>query len=235
MSDLKLNSQGQGLIAFSAENRLTWASINFGAAAVATTSCGADSAILLHLLSIWAPETSIYFIDTKFHFPETLAYKRQLESRLGLNIQTLSPADAPNASPMERGRLWETDPDACCRIHKSEVLEKALADSAIWITGLRREQSKIRGSIGLVEELAGGRVKFNPIFDWSAGDMERYFRNHDLPRHPLMDKGYSSIGCAPCTRCPIKADDPRSGRWAGQEKTECGIHFLYQKPKTQAT
>ncbi len=192
------------------------------------SSFGAESAVLLHLAAQVDPHVPVLFLDTDKHFPETIAYRDELVARLGLtNMQVLTPDPVDIAAKDDNGLRWSWDPDGCCDLRKVRPLAKALAHFDASLTGRKAFQSSGRATLPRFEidaSDAQGRLKINPLIDWSAADIDAYFEAHDLPRHPLVEQGYLSIGCAPCTR-PVKpGEDPRAGRWSGWEKTECGIH-----------
>jgi phosphoadenosine phosphosulfate reductase len=190
------------------------------------SSFGAESAVLLHMVASIDRATPVIFLDTGKLFPETLRYRDALCARLSLtDLRSVAPDAGRLARTDAQGRLWETDPDLCCWQRKVEPLDEALGGFAAWITGRKRNQAALRRALPLVEDGPDGRVKVNPLAGWDQDDIAAYFAAHDLPRHPLESQGYRSIGCAPCTR-PVRAgEDPRAGRWAGREKTECGIHL----------
>jgi phosphoadenosine phosphosulfate reductase len=168
----------------------------------------------------------VIFVDTRRLFPETLAYRDALVARLGLtDIRTVSPAAADEERRDPRGALFAVDPDQCCHFRKVEPLARALFPFAAWITGRKRHQATTRASIPTFEADAA-HIKINPLAAWSPQQIAAYARAHDLPAHPLVARGYPSIGCMPCTT-PVAADeDARAGRWRGQDKTECGIHVV---------
>jgi phosphoadenosine phosphosulfate reductase len=198
------------------------------------SSFGAESAVLLHLLAQIDPGIPVLFLDTGKHFPETLAYRDQLVERLGLtNLVVLTPDEDELAKKDESGLRWSYDPDGCCEIRKVRPLAKALERYDASFTGRKAFQSQTRANLPRFEidtSDAAGRLKINPLIDWSAADIADLFEKHDLPRHPLVAKGYPSIGCAPCTNKVAEGEDPRSGRWAGWDKTECGIHKPGEEP-----
>lgn len=192
------------------------------------SSFGAESAVLLHLTAQVAPDLPVLFLDTGKHFPETLAYRDTLIARLGLtNLVNLAPDAAELAKKDESGLRWSYDPDGCCEIRKVKPLAKALLGFDASITGRKSFQSSTRANLPRFEidsSDAQGRLKINPLIDWSAAQIAAYFVEHDLPPHPLVAEGYPSIGCSPCTSKVAEGEDPRSGRWQGWDKTECGIH-----------
>ncbi len=188
------------------------------------SSFGSESAVLLHQISKIDPAFPIVFINTGKLFNETLDYKDTLKSELGLsNIKIYQPKLDLVQKEDPYGILHQNKPDLCCFVRKVEPLSRALANTKIWITGRKRFQGSDRSDLPLFE-LDDMRVKVNPLVSWSREDVDKYFREHHLPKHPLVEKGYLSIGCIPCTT-PVKpGEDPRAGRWRGQIKTECGIH-----------
>jgi len=181
---------------------------------VATSSFQTQSLPFLHMLSRSLPQVPILFLDTGFHFPETLAYKDQLVSQLGLNIQVI---EAPKVA------LYQEDTDACCGLNKVQPLQQALASAQVWLTGIRRDQTSQRQAAQWMSVEPSGLIKICPMLDWTELQIQRYIDRHNLPQHPLTRRGYLSIGCAPCTE-PAVLGASRSGRWAKKEKTECGIH-----------
>jgi phosphoadenosine phosphosulfate reductase len=193
------------------------------------SSFGAESAVLLHLVSRIDPSIPVLFLETGKHFPETLAYRDLLVDRLGLtNVIDLTPDPEDLAKQDESGLRWSYDPDGCCEIRKVRPLARALAGYDASITGRKAFQSSTRAHLPRFEidnSDAQGRLKINPLIDWSAEDLAAYFAEHDLPPHPLVAEGYPSIGCSPCTSRVAEGEDPRSGRWKGWDKTECGIHI----------
>jgi phosphoadenosine phosphosulfate reductase len=190
------------------------------------SSFGTESAILLHMISEIDPATPVVFLDTGKLFPETLAYRDELVSRLGLtDVRSIKPDGKQLAAWDPDGRLWQKDVDLCCAIRKTNPLDEALEGFAAWITGRKRSQGGQRANMDLVEAGPDGRTTVNPLALWDDAQIEAYFEEHDLPRHPLQAEGYTSIGCATCTLRPRPGEDKRSGRWAGLDKTECGIHM----------
>lgn len=192
------------------------------------SSFGAESAVLLHLVARVSPALPVLFLDTGKHFAETLAYRDLLVERLGLtNLVNLVPDAEALARRDETGLRWSYDPDGCCEIRKVQPLAKALLDFDASITGRKSFQSSTRANLPRFEidsSDAQGRLKINPLIDWSAEAIAAYLAEYDLPPHPLVTEGYPSIGCSPCTTKVAPGEDPRSGRWKGWDKTECGIH-----------
>ncbi len=194
------------------------------------SSFGAESAVLLALVASIEPATPILFIETGQHFPETLEYRQRLVERLGLtDVRDIAPAATDLAYSDPSGELWYYDSDACCGLRKVMPLAGALKPFDAWITGRKRHQSKNRAELPFFE-LVDGKVKINPLADWTAERINAEMERLDLPQHPLVHRGFRSIGCAPCTRPTHDGEDARAGRWAGKGKVECGIHQLFPKP-----
>lgn len=190
------------------------------------SSFGADSVVLLHMVAQVDKSLPVYFLETGKHFPETLAYVETLKDRLGLsNLRVLHPDARDLARFDPDGTLWETDPDSCCHIRKTEPLDGAMAGFGGWVTGRKRYQTSERGVLPHFELTSDDRIKVNPLAYFSDADVTDYKATHGLPEHPLFAKGYKSIGCAPCTTIVAEGEDPRAGRWRGLNKKECGIHF----------
>ena len=188
------------------------------------SSFGADSVVLLHMVAQVDPTTPVVFVDTGQHFEETLSYRDALVARLGLtNLINAEPDAEVTAAEDPEKFLFASDPDRCCDIRKVQPLARALDGYDAWITGRKGFQSATRSRVPLFEA-EGDRVKVNPLVGWSATDLLDYIRAADLPPHPLVAKGFPSIGCLPCTSRVAPGEDPRAGRWRGRTKTECGIH-----------
>jgi phosphoadenosine phosphosulfate reductase len=188
------------------------------------SSFGAESAVLLHLAAQIDPSIPVLFLDTGHHFGQTLDYRRSLATKLGLiDVRDLRPQYQDLATQDPSANLYKTSTDACCNIRKVLPLDRALQDFDAWITGRKRFQASSRLRLAVVE--AGeGKIKFNPLANWSRTELDAYVAEHALPAHPLVQFGYPSIGCWPCTNPVEDGQDARSGRWAGADKTECGIH-----------
>ena len=200
--------------------------VDLGSVAL-VSSFGAESVVLLHLVSVIAPETPVLFIDTRMLFAETLEYQRKLADSLPLcDIRTIRAAAPRLALEDPDNTLHQFSTDACCGVRKVEPLARALAPFDGWITGRKRYQGTSRQQVEFFEAEGDLRIKVNPLAHWGREDLEDYMVNNRLPRHPLVAKGYPSIGCAPCTSPVKEGEDPRAGRWRGSEKTECGIHFV---------
>jgi phosphoadenosine phosphosulfate reductase len=188
------------------------------------SSFGAESAVLLHLAAQVNPKIPVLFLDTGMLFGQTLDYRQQLAAKLGLtDVRDLRPRFEDLATGDANADLWKTDTDACCHIRKVIPLDAALDGFSGWITGRKRFHGGDRMRLPVVEE-ADGKLKFNPLANWTKSDLEAYAAEHALPEHPLVAFGYPSVGCWPCTSPVEEGGDIRSGRWAGSQKTECGIH-----------
>lgn len=199
------------------------------------SSFGTESAILLHMIAQIDKALPVIFLDTGKLFPETLAYRDELVARLGLtNVRAIKPSGKQLAAYDPDGRLWQRDPDLCCAIRKTNPLDGALEGFEAWITGRKRSQGGTRTDMNMVEAGPDGRVTVNPLAFWSDAQLETYFETHDLPRHPLQSEGYASIGCATCTQRVQAGEDKRAGRWAGLDKSECGIHLPRQAAAARA-
>lgn len=192
------------------------------------SSFGAESVALLHLVAMVDRRVPVLFIDTRLLFAETLAYQQEVAERLRLeNVQVLRTDEETLQKRDPYGALRMGDTDACCALRKTLPLEQALAGYDGWITGRKRYQSGTRAALEFFElEEATGRIKVNPLAHWGPEDVRAYMDENRLPRHPLVAQGYPSIGCAPCTSKVAPGEDPRAGRWRGQQKEECGIHFV---------
>jgi len=190
------------------------------------SSFGSESAVLLHMLSEIDPDTPVLFLNTGKLFGETLRYRDRLQDRLGLgDVRSLAPHALQRVARDPDDTLWSRDTDACCSLRKVNPLRHALEGFDAQITGRKRFQTRERAAMAAVEHFEG-RFRFNPLADWSQADLDSYMNRHDLPRHPLVEDGYPSIGCMPCTRRVAPGEGYRDGRWAGLDKDECGIHGL---------
>jgi phosphoadenosine phosphosulfate reductase len=197
---------------------------HFGDELALVSSFGAESAVLLHMVSQLKPDMPILFLDTGMLFGQTLDYRQQLAAKLGLTgVRDLRPRFEDLAVTDPNAELWKTDTDACCHIRKVIPLDAALEGFSAWITGRKRFHGGDRLRLAVVEE-TDGKLKFNPLANWSKAELDAYAAEHDLPEHPLVAFGYPSIGCWPCTSPVEEGGDIRDGRWAGSQKTECGIH-----------
>ncbi len=226
MTDLPIDAQtaSEMLADAPAERIIRWAVDAFAPRLAVSSSFGAESACLLHLASRAWPEIPVLFVNTGFLFPETLRFRDELVERLKLNVQESKPLVPTEQFLAERGELYKTDPDACCAVNKVEPMDRAIAGYDAWLSGIRRDQSPTRASTPIVARLDSGLYKVSPIAAWSTRQVHEYLKRHELPYHPLFEQGYLSIGCTHCTRRVAPGQDPRSGRWSGFEKTECGLH-----------
>ena len=189
------------------------------------SSFAAESVVLLHLVAAIDPETPVLFLNTGKLFGETLRYRDRLQDVLGLtDVRAIGPHPLDRKRRDVEGTLWSRDPDACCHFRKTVPLARALSGFDALITGRKRFQTATRAAMEKVEPV-DGRIRFNPLIDWSLDDLARYIDAKGLPKHPLVNDGYPSIGCMPCTRRVAAGEDYRSGRWAGLEKDECGMHI----------
>ncbi len=189
------------------------------------SSFGAESVVLLHLVAQVDATIPVLFLETGMLFPETLRYQQHVAEALGLgDIRLIRPDSADLFLHDPEGDLHDRDPETCCALRKVKPLELALQPFEGWITGRKRHQNPDRAALDVIE-VDAGKLKMNPLARWSREDVSAYMDLHDLPRHPLVAQGYASLGCAPCTTKVAPGEDPRAGRWRGQEKTECGIHF----------
>lgn len=217
-----LNSRFEGVDA-QTMLRALFAEDELGEIAV-VSSFGTESAVLLHLVAKADPAIPVVFVDTLKMFPETLEYRDTLIKRFGIkNAQVVTPNLKTLAEKDENELRWSFDPDGCCEIRKVEPLARAKDGLDAWISGRKAFQSVTRENIARFE-VEDGRLKLNPLGNWVKDDLDAYFEEHDLPRHPLEAEGYLSVGCAPCTSKVLPGEDPRAGRWRGWDKVECGIH-----------
>jgi phosphoadenosine phosphosulfate reductase len=197
----------------------------FAGKTAVVSSFGAESAVLLHMVAAIEPATPILFLNTGKLFGETLRYRDRLQDELGLaDVRSLAPTREARDALDPDGALWSKNGDACCNFRKVIPLARALEPFEAQITGRKRFQTRERAAMQAVEYF-DGRFRFNPLWQWSLTELEAYSALHKLPRHPLVEDGYPSIGCMPCTRRVQAGEDYRSGRWAESEKDECGIHL----------
>jgi phosphoadenosine phosphosulfate reductase len=206
------------------EERLAFAVEHFGEDLLFTSSFGAQAGVLLHLWSVVAKHLPVVFIDTGFLFPETLRHRDDLVTRLGLTLRIVRPDIAHDAFVARYGdAIQRNDPDFCCGVNKVAPIAPLRESARAWVSGLRRDQSKTRANVGILEQ-DGHLVRVHPIADLGKADVAAYLARHDIPEHPLVARRYLSIGCAPCTRAVAEGEDERAGRWAWSNKTECGLH-----------
>lgn len=204
---------------------LSWAAEMFGERFCVTSSMA--DAVVAHLASRAAPGVDVVFLDTGLHFPETLRVRDTVARTIPVTVRSIRPRQTVGQQDGEYGpRLFNRAPDQCCALRKVEPLERALADYDAWATGLRRDESPTRANTPVVAfDTRRGRVKVNPIAAWSQADVDAYISRWNVPVNDLFRQGYTSIGCWPCTRRTKAGEDPRAGRWAMFEKTECGLHL----------
>ena len=209
-----------------AEGLLTWAAERFPGRIVLTCSWQRQSSVLVHMLAELGLDIRIVELDTGLLFPETYATRDRLVARYGIEVERVTPRRSVEEQARDEGpELWRSDPDRCCALRKVEPFARALAGMEAWITGIRRQQSVSRADAKTIEWDAGrGMAKIQPLVDWSDEDVQGYLYARDIPYNRLHDEGYPSIGCTPCTRAVRPGEDPRAGRWAGQDKNECGLH-----------
>lgn len=224
MTALDLARENDRLEGMTPEERLAFAVDTFGRDLLFTSSFGAQSGVLLHLWSRVAKGLPVVFIDTGFLFPETLAYRDTLAARLGLDVRVLRP-DIPTAELVARWGedIQKKDPDFCCGLNKVAPLAPLKEKARGWVSGLRRDQSRAREGVAILEE-DGHLVRVHPIASLTKADVAAYLARHEIPEHPLVARRYLSIGCAPCTRAVEDGEDERAGRWSWTNKTECGLH-----------
>ncbi|MFZ0746653.1 MAG: phosphoadenylyl-sulfate reductase [Terracidiphilus sp.] len=196
--------------------------------ACVTSSFQAEDVVVLDMVRGILPDVPVLFLETGYHFAETLAYRDEIAGKWNLNLVNVEPERTVAQQESEFGILYQSAPDRCCGLRKVGPLFRSLASYSVWVTGLRRQQSKTRANLQAEEPftLPGGHTlaKLSPLAEWSTRDVWHYAETHRIPLLPLYEKGYTSIGCAPCTSLPFDPNDPRSGRWSGQ-KLECGIHI----------
>ena len=203
-----------------------WAAGKFRDEVALATGFGAEGCVLIDMLARVAPRMRVFYLDTDLLFPETYALAERLQERYGVRFERRATSLSLDAQAEAYGeRLWERDPEECCRLRKVEPLREMLAGLRAWVTAIRREQTPARAGAGIVEHDARfGLVKINPLAAWSERDVWDYITKYEVPYNPLQDLRYTSIGCVPCTTPVRIGEDPRAGRWRGTVKTECGLH-----------
>jgi phosphoadenosine phosphosulfate reductase len=203
---------------------LVWAYETFGARLAVASSMGDE--VLVHLASVAIPTVDVLFIDTGYHFAETIGLRDALAATTSLSIRTLLPlATVAEQDATYGANLFERDPDQCCALRKVDPLERGLLEYDAWVTGMRREDAPTRRDIDVIGwDTRRNKVKLNPLALWTSEQVDAYVEEHGVLLNPLRQIGYASIGCAPCTRPVAPGEDPRSGRWSGLSKTECGLH-----------
>ncbi|MFG2193442.1 phosphoadenylyl-sulfate reductase [Streptomyces sp. NPDC048639] len=203
---------------------LRWADAAFGSRFCVTSSM--EDAVVAHLAARVRPGVDVVFLDTGYHFPETLGTRDAVEAVMDVNLITLTPRRSVAEQDAEHGpRLHDRNPDLCCALRKVAPLEEGLAAYEAWATGLRRDESPTRANTPVVGwDEKRQKVKVSPIARWTQDDVDAYVAEHGVLTNPLLTDGYASVGCAPCTRRVLEGEDARAGRWAGRDKTECGLH-----------
>jgi phosphoadenosine phosphosulfate reductase len=217
-------SAAQDLEGASPQDVLRWAVETFGDRFVISSSMG--DGVLASLAASVASGVDVVFLDTGYHFAETIGTRDAVAHVYDVNVRTVLPLLTVTQQDAEHGpELWRRDPDACCAMRKVEPLSRALADYDAYASGIRRDESPTRASTAVVEwDDKRGKVKVNPLVAWTQADVDTYVIDNNILVNPLVEDGYPSIGCAPCTFRVAPGDDPRSGRWKGSQKTECGLH-----------
>jgi phosphoadenosine phosphosulfate reductase len=204
---------------------IAWAVETFWPQVALSSSFQTQSVPLLHMISQIERNILVLFLDTGYHFWETAIFREKLASEWHLNVLDLYRDTRWNDFARNRTRtLPLEDPNLCCFIHKVQPMQKAMKDMLAWISGIRRDQTAVRAKARILELQDDGLLKINPLLNWTKADIKRYAEEHNLPSHPLLDKGYRSVGCAPCTVAIGVNDDERAGRWQGRSKIECGLH-----------
>ncbi|MFJ9665309.1 phosphoadenylyl-sulfate reductase [Streptomyces sp. NPDC101219] len=203
---------------------LRWAAETFGGRFCVTSSM--EDAVVAHLASRVMPGVDVVFLDTGYHFEETIGTRDAVDAVMDVNVITLTPRQTVAEQDAEYGpKLHDRDPDLCCRLRKVLPLEQGLAGYQAWATGLRREESPTRAHTPVAGwDEKRQKVKISPIARWTQDDVDAYVAEHGVLTNPLLTDGYASVGCAPCTRRVLEGEDARAGRWAGRAKTECGLH-----------
>jgi phosphoadenosine phosphosulfate reductase len=204
---------------------ITWAVDTFWPQIALSSSFQTQSIPLLHMASRLRRDILILFLDTGYHFWETLIFREKIASEWQLNVLDLYRDSRWDSFARRQTRaLPFEDPNLCCFMHKVQPMQKAMKNMLAWISGIRRDQTSVRAQAKILELQTDGLVKINPLLNWTKNDVQQYMEEHNLPKHPLYEKGYRSIGCAPCTVAIGVNDDERAGRWAGRTKIECGLH-----------
>ena len=203
---------------------LRWCYAEFGSKLVMTSSFQTQSVPLLHQISVYAPKIRVLFLNTGFHFPETLQFKDGLSNLLSLNIEEIECEIGREGFEEKYGHLYTTNPNLCCQLNKVAPLKLALKNATAWVSGIRRDQTEVRAKADIVQLTAEGVIKVWPMLEWTAEKIRDYLSENHLPAHPLLNRGYLSIGCAPCTKPVNDTNNERIGRWLGSQKFECGLH-----------
>jgi phosphoadenosine phosphosulfate reductase len=227
MTTEQIKEAGEALETKSAEDILKWAADQFAPRLTFATSLGIEDCVVTDLIARAGLPIRLFTLDTGLLFPETYALRRQIEEKYGIEIEAVTPVHTVDQQARHEGpALWERQPDRCCDLRKMQPLHAKLAGHDAWITAIRRDQTPERATAPVVGwDGRFGLVKINPLVRWKFDEVQAYVREHDVPYNPLHDQNYPSIGCVPCTSQVAPGEDPRSGRWRGKEKTECGLHL----------
>jgi phosphoadenosine phosphosulfate reductase len=229
LPDLDISQLNEHLDQMLAGEILAWAWKTFSSQIVTSSSFQTQSVPLLHMISQVCPEMPVIFIDTGFHFLETLAFRDELQARYNLNIVVVHPLVGKGELLAKYGEgLYRRDPDLCCYINKVEPMQRVLSGMRAWVSGVRRDQTAHRRDLSVLEPQPSGLIKIHPMLHWTKEQVWEYIDRHRLPSHPLFPLGYRSIGCVPCTRPVSTGEDERAGRWAGTGKDECGLHTSWE-------
>ena len=206
---------------------LRWAADHFAPRLTFATSLGLEDCVVTDLIAKASLPVDFFTLDTGVLFPETYALWKRVEDRYGVAVTAVRPRRTIDEQALDAGpELWTREPDRCCELRKMEPLRARLAGYDAWITAIRRDQTPERANAPVVGwDGRFGLVKINPLVRWTFDEVRAYVREHDVPYNPLHDQNYPSIGCVPCTSPVMPGEDPRSGRWRGKEKTECGLHL----------
>ncbi|GAB4538810.1 MAG: hypothetical protein Fur002_02900 [Anaerolineales bacterium] len=225
LSAYKLEKFSQEFESQTPQEIIEWAAERYAPYLAMSSSFQTQSMPLLHMVSQIAPDTPIFFINTGYHFWETLMFRERIGEEWGLNIVDVYRDSRWDVFVQQNLRaLPAQDPNLCCFLHKVQPMQKALKGYKAWMTGIRRDQTSVRAHAKILEMQEDGLLKINPLLNWTKKDVQAYIEQNQLPKHPLFEKGYRSIGCAPCTVAIGVNDDERAGRWAGKGKVECGLH-----------
>lgn len=236
LSAHKIEKFSQEFETWTPQKIIQWAAERFTPYIAMSSSLQTQSMPLLHMATRIIPDLPILFIDTGYHFWDTLMFREKIAHEWKLNIIDLHRPSRWDSYVRQNARtLPLQDPDLCCYLNKVQPMQEALTGYRVWISGIRRDQTAIRAKAKFLELQENGLLKVNPLLNWKKEDVNRYIEEHNLPHHPLYEKGYRSIGCAPCTIAIGVNDDERSGRWAGRGKVECGLHTSMFRQKDVPT
>ena len=220
--DTLVDRMGQKLEEYKSSGKKTFVSSSFQT----------HSLPLLHIISRFQPDTPVYFLNTGFHFPETISFRYEIGDLFGLTIiDAVSPVSKAGQRDANGKFFFVNNPDHCCYLNKVLPLEPMIQSHDIWINGVRRDQTKFRSELNEEEPMEGGKFRYHPMLDWTSKLIWEYRQQFQLPEHPLESQGYLSIGCMPCTRSFVEGGDNRQARWAGTSKDECGIQTEFVKSK----